>query len=119
MSLLVRLSLRVVARVVAGRRSGRRAGGRWRRRTRRARAAAVPRSGRGRQDGPPDDRDVQVLGDLPDVEHVVRAQPQLGPGKFGEPVSFGFESSSRLLPAGRAVSAGGELVLHVLEQVTG
>ena len=55
-----------------------------------------------------------------DVEHVVRAQPQLGPGKFGEPVSFGFEILvARLLPAGRAVSAGGELVLHVLEQVTG
>ena len=49
-----------------------------------------------------DDCDVQVLGDLPDVEHVVRAQPQLGPGKFGEPVSFGFESSSHgcYLPAG-------------------
>lgn len=49
-----------------------------------------------------DDCDVQVLGGLPDVEHVVRAQPQLGPGKFGEPVSFGFESSSHgcYLPAG-------------------
>lgn len=67
-----------------------------------------------------DDFDFQVLGELPEVEHVVGAQPQLGPVTFGEPVSFGFEILvARLPPAGRAVSAGGELVLHVLEQVTG
>ena len=43
-----------------------------------------------------DDFDVQVLGELPDVELVVGAQAQLGPGTFSEPVCLGFESSSHV-----------------------
>jgi hypothetical protein len=35
-----------------------------------------------------DDFDVQVPGERPDVEQVVRAQPHLSPGSFGEPVCF-------------------------------
>ncbi len=39
---------------------------------------------------------VEVLGKLPNVEQVVGTQAHVGPGAFGEPLCFGFESSSHV-----------------------